>query len=100
MTKPNITKGKWKVSEKHPLTVECWKKDWGYTIASADNSSLPDVELAENMKAIAALPELLAALEAMHKEFGNPNRQLDPDLSTDKPRILAVEALTKAGYAF
>ena len=61
---------------------------------TAYNIMLPDDELKVNAKAIAALPDLLAALEACLLRLYNDDEQLEPEY------LQASEALIKAGYTF
>ena len=109
MTRPKITPGTWNVTgEFDTLRVvtnsdapeSCDGIEQIARVVCGDYEFTHYERPACNARAIAALPELLDALEAMLAEFGNSGRDLDPELSADRPRILARRALTKAGYTF
>lgn len=51
-------------------------------------------------KATAALPALLEALELLVKDSGRSLDELDSDISSHKPIIMAYSALIAAGYQF
>lgn len=101
MKRPNITPGPW-------TTAPAMRnQDCGFRIhtpASAPYGMAhiysPGADAEENAKAIAAVPDLLAALEALVRESGRSMDDLDSDVSSHRPLIAAYEALTKAGYEF
>lgn len=101
MKRPNITPGKWIKSEKdrHGLWIET-NEDEPEEICMVSAATVSYPEFRANIKAIAAVPELLAALEALVRESGRSMDDLDSDVSSHRPLIAAYEALTKAGYEF
>lgn len=86
MKKPDITEGKWHVGAKGPENMVYGERGEQVT---AYNVMLPDGELAANARAIAALPDLLEALE-----------QIEGDGHQAWEAGIARAALIKAGYTF
>lgn len=93
MTRPNITPGPWTLrQESHPYKESIATARGDYLLAyvfSARNASNA------NAKAIAAIPDLLDALEEL-VSLGSlelPNKR-------DAALLKATAALTKAGYQF
>jgi len=122
MKRPNITPGKWQRNGTTVFALTPYRGDSPQmarrcpdginkfsTRVSGDNSvksgGADDEELEANARAIAALPELLAALEALHAvgkkgvamrhETGKPTWS-----ALEETKKLTQAALTQAGYTF
>lgn len=105
MKRPNITPGNWKTRNSGGKTIVCRDDSQAIGIpldvCRVWQSSLTEA----NARAIAALPELLAALEALHAvgkegvamrhETGKPTWS-----ALEETKKLTQAALTKAGYTF
>lgn len=85
MKKPNITNGRWAANAG---TV------WMHEGKSAVCHPLNDAQSVVNARAIAALPDLLAALEAALLRLDSHDAQSAPEA------LQIREALKKAGYTF
>lgn len=91
MKRPNITPGKW---NKNSFTVS---GPIGDRIADCNASTgKSDAEKEANARAVAALPDLLAALEHMHTLLNSPPPNKPGGVSREKIK----SALIKAGYTF
>lgn len=93
MKRPNITPGKWTKSEKdrHGLWIET-NEDEPEEICMVSAATVSYPEFRANIKAIAAVPELLAALETLAHGLNHDENSNDYQIIKD--------ALTKAGYEF
>ena len=104
MKRPNITPGDWQTANDFPGCVISGQVEQSprgksaMVVCKVQGSCLPTYKA--NLAAIAAVPELLAALEALVRESGRSMDDLDSDVSSHRPLIAAYEALTKAGYEF
>lgn len=110
---PNITPGKWIKSEKdrHGLWIET-NEDEPEEICMVSAATVSYPEFRANIKAIAAVPELLAALETalsvIEADVLACERNPYPCAATQEAAIArkrarltkAKDALTKAGYEF
>ena len=99
MTYTAYTPGPWRLaSECDPPDGYVWAPDYDELVAVAqyDCSDLPTITRAANARLIAAAPDLLAALEAMHachRAFSSSESWTALD---DEARLLAEKAITKA----
>lgn len=95
MKRPNITPGKWIKSEKdrHGLWIET-NEDEPEEICMVSAATVSYPEFRANIKAIAAVPELLAALETALSVIE------DLPYPANYPAEALRAALTKAGYEF
>lgn len=93
MKKPKITPGKWIKSEKdrHGLWIES-DADEPEEICMVSAATVSYPQFRANVKAIVAVPDLLAALETLA-------HGLNHDENSNDYQIIK-QALTKAGYTF
>ena len=93
----NHTPGPWHYEESPMKTGWCVVTGNNYLadVHKHVGAMVDDVQDEANARLIASAPELLEALESMVAEFDNLNRALDPELSVDRPRILARAAIAK-----
>jgi hypothetical protein len=94
MKRPNITPGPWSLGEKDPLLVdtELWY------IASA-HANVGEGSSRANARAIAALPDLLTALETAERSLRPATRGALKDYVSPELALIRA-ALLKAGYTF
>ncbi len=100
MKRPSITPGDWHIGKRAGAEYGAIYGAKGEEIALPLGFFMEDSEAKANTKVIAAVPDLLAALEALVRESGRSMDDLDSDVSSHHPLIAAYEALTKAGYEF
>lgn len=98
MKKPNITPGPWKTDRRFPASIIAGEPEETPHGLAADSickvmgSALPNYKT--NLQAIAALPDLLAALEGLILD-----KYLADPINADR-MAPAKAALIKAGYTF
>ena len=90
MKRPNITPGEWHVGTKPGPIVYGPNGEQ----VTAENLMLPDEENKANARAIAALPDLLSALEGLMQD-----KYLADPINAER-MAPARAALLKAGYEF
>ena len=111
MTRPNITPGEWNKKEAHAVIAEN-----GYCVCDTDPEGRDELEDDANMKAIAAIPQVLAALESAYNRAceavethfhsrGKMRKQVWHSEENTRKQLEAIRdeyktALTAAGYQF
>lgn len=102
MKKPNITPGPWAATAtpSSEFAHRAINSDEGYRVATvgAPRDIKPHIsEQTANAQAIAAVPDLLAALESLHSWLIAPDTSRE---TLEWAENVTNQALTKAGYTF